>query len=98
MDFEPRFFDHLEQVQISRPELIPPTDDVSEEYGIYRSFRRGSPSEATNKGLPPEVIDANNRWRKFHQAGASRPTLAMREHYSDIRLMLNQFLRYSLIL
>jgi hypothetical protein len=59
-DMEPRFFDRLEHVQVIRPDLIPPTDDVVEEYGIYRSFRRGSTSEATNQGLPPEVIDMNN--------------------------------------
>ena len=94
-DVEPRFFDRLEHVQVIRPDLIPPTDDVVEEYGIYRSFRRGSTSEATNQGLPPEVIDMNYRWRKFHRAGASRPALSMRDHYSDVRLTLNQSLRYS---
>jgi hypothetical protein len=66
LDFEPMFIDRLEQVQATRPDLIPSSDDVVEDYGIYRSFRRGSTSEATNQGLPPEVIDANNRWRKFH--------------------------------
>jgi hypothetical protein len=96
--FEPIFFDRLEQIQSMRPDLIPSNDDVVEDYGIYRSFRRGSTSEVTNKGLPPEVIDLNNRWRKFHKAGASRPTLSMRDHYSDIRLTLKQSLRYSSIL
>ncbi len=97
-NLESTFFDRLEQIQATRPDLIPPSDDVVEEYGIYKSFRRGSTSEATNKGLPPEVIDLNNCWRKFHKAGASRPTLMMRDHYSDMRLMLNQSLRYSAIL
>jgi hypothetical protein len=94
-DMESSFFDRLEQVQELRPDLIPNSDDVSEEYGVYRSFRRGSTSEATNQGLPPEVIDMNNRWRKFYRAGASRPSLSMRDHYSDVRLTLNQSLRYS---
>jgi hypothetical protein len=94
-DMETPFFDRLEQVQELRPDLIPATDDVSKEYGIYRSFRRGSTSDATNQGLPPEVIDMNNRWRKFHRAGASRPSLTMRDHYSDVRLTLKQALRYS---
>jgi hypothetical protein len=94
-DMEPRFFDRLEQIQSNRPDLIPPTDDVVEEYGIYRSFRRGSTSEATNQGIPPEVIDMNNRWRRFHRAGASKPSLCMRDHYTDVRLTLNQSLRYS---
>jgi hypothetical protein len=98
IDYETQFFDRLESIQLFRPDLIPSTDNVSEEYGIYRSFRRGSTSEATNRGLPPDVIDANNRWRKFHKAGASRPSLSMREHYADIRLTLNQSLRYSSIL
>jgi hypothetical protein len=92
VDFEPLFFDCLEQIQNLKPELIPPTDDVSEEYGIYHSFRQGSTSEVTNKGIPPEVIDANNRWRNFYKAGASRPTLSMRKHYSYVRLTLNQSL------
>ncbi len=94
-DFEQNFFDRLEQVQSSRPELIPPSDDIEEEYGIYRSFRRGSTSEATNQGLTPDVIDANNRWRRFNRSGAARPSLTMREHYSDVRLTLNQSLKYS---
>jgi hypothetical protein len=89
------FFDRLEQVQLNRPDLIPSNEDVVEDYGIYRSFRRGSTSEATNQGLPPEVIDANNRWRKFHWSGASRPTLPMRDHYADVWLTLKQSLRYS---
>jgi len=94
-DLEPTFFDRLEQVQAAKPNLIPTYEVVSEDYGIYRSFRRGSTSEATNNGVPSEVIDLNNRWRKFHRAGGSRPTLTMREHYSDVRLTLNQSLRYS---
>jgi hypothetical protein len=92
MDFEPRFFDRLEQIQIARHDLIPPNDDVSEDYGIYHSFRRGSTSEATNKGLPAEVIDNNNHWRKFYKTGAARQVLPMRDHYSDICLTLNQSL------
>jgi len=37
-------------------------EDISEEYGVSRSFRRGATSEAVNVGVPPDVIDANNRW------------------------------------
>jgi hypothetical protein len=91
---EPKLFDRLEQVQDAKPDLIPSNEEIVEECGIYRSFRRGSTSEAVNQGLPPEVIDLNNRWRKFQKAGASRPTLAMRDHYSDVRLTLNQALHY----
>ena len=57
---EQKFFDHLEHIESEHPDLIPSTDDVVEEYGIYRSFRRASTSEATKKGIPPELIDTNN--------------------------------------
>jgi hypothetical protein len=95
---EPKFLDHLEQVQDLRPDLIPPSDYVVEDYGIYRFFRRGSFSEAVNQGLPREVIDINNQWRKFYRSGALRPMLSMRDHYSHVRLTLNQALWYSSVL
>ncbi len=82
---EPLFFDLLEQVQSNRPDLIPENIEVTEDYGTFRSFRRGSDSEAKNQGLPPDVIDDNNRWRKFDRVGASQPSLPMRDHYTDVR-------------
>jgi hypothetical protein len=94
-DFDQTFFDRLEQVQTTRPDFIPSSEDTEEEFDIYRSFRRGSTSEATNQGLPPDVIDANNRWRRFNQSGAGCPSLSMREHYTDVRLTFNKSLRYS---
>lgn len=97
-DFESQFFERLEFIKITKPVLMGNTDEISEEYGVSRSFRRGATSEAVNAGAPPDVIDANNRWRKFNQAGASRPTITMREHYTDVRLTLNQRLRFSKLL
>lgn len=67
LDFKRSFFERLEQAQSSRPDLITSTDDVVDDYGIYCSFHHSSMSEATNQGPPPEVIDANNHWRKFHR-------------------------------
>ena len=45
-----------------RPELIAKDVVISEEFGIYRSFRRGATLEATNRKVPKEVIEVNNRW------------------------------------
>ncbi len=91
-EFEEKFLDRL---SLTKPHLMGSTEDISEEYGVYRSFRRGATSEAVNEGVPPEVIDANNRWRRKNQAGASRPTLTMREHYTDVKLTLKNRLRFS---
>ncbi len=92
---EPKFFERLELVKDMYPQLMSSVDEISEEYGVYRSFRRGATSEAVNAGVSPVVIDANNRWRKMHHTGASKPTMMMREHYTDVRLTLNQCLKFS---
>ncbi len=60
---EPKFIERLEAVQMSRPDLLSDQVEVAEAYGIRRSLRRGSTTEAGNKGVLPEVIDANNHWR-----------------------------------
>jgi hypothetical protein len=52
-EMEPVFFNQLEKVRSTCPELIPSLDDVVENYGIHKSFHQGSTSEATNQGLPP---------------------------------------------
>jgi hypothetical protein len=93
--FEPRFFDRLEQVRLEKPELMPGVDDVVEDYGVSRSFRRGATSEVVNQKVPPEIIDANNRWRRVDQAGASRPAMHMRDHYTDVRQTLDLRLEFS---
>jgi hypothetical protein len=93
--FEPQFFHRLSQVQQSNPELLSQDIEVEEEFGIFSSFRQGATSEAVNNGVQPDQIDANNRWRKMYQARGSRPTLAMREHYTDVRLTLNHRLMFS---
>jgi hypothetical protein len=97
-DFEDRFFERLDCVKEQRPDLMTSNEDVREEYGVFRSFRRGATSEVVNEGVPPDVIESNNRWRRMNQSGASRPTLTMREHYTDVRLTLKHRLKFSKVL
>ncbi len=85
----------MDYVKEPAPHLLTSVEDVSEELGIYRSFRRGATSEAVNAGVPPDVIDANNRWRQVHKAGVSKPSMTMRQHYTDVRLTLNHLLHFS---
>jgi hypothetical protein len=46
--------------------------NVSEEYGVSRSFRRGATAEARNRKVAENEIDAVNRWRNVEtlRAGA----------------------------
>ena len=95
---EMQFFTRLETVQMLRPDLIPEQVDVCDVYGVSRSFRRGSTTEAGNRGVPANIIEMNNRWRRAERAGTSQASMGMREHYTDVRLSLPQLLRYSLAL
>lgn len=89
---EDKFHERLQAIQSTRWDLIPESTDVTEEYGTSRSLRRGSTSVTANKGAHPQVIEFNGRWRK---SGASRPNVMIREHYTDIRLVLDQMLEFS---
>lgn len=94
-DMEGKFIGRLVDVQDKYPDLIRGDVEVTEEYGLSRSFRRGATSEATNRGVPADVIDANNRWRVVHAAGSRLAPMAMRDHYTDVKLVLNKLLKFS---
>ena len=72
--------------------------DIREEFSINRSFRRGSSTHAQNARVPPEVVDAQNRWRKIERAKGKKPSLAMIETYADIEQLIPMLVRYSAML
>jgi len=94
-DYELDILDKLHLIQQQHPELIPLDTPVYDEYGISRSFRRGSTSEARSRSVLESDINLANRWRTFDHAQGRRPRLTMADHYSDIRLLIPALLRYS---
>jgi len=94
-DFELDIFDRLHLVQQCQPDLIPPEVQVYEEFGLSRSFRRGSTSEARSRRVAESDVNLANRWRTFETAKGRYPRLSMQEHYLDIRLLIPALLRYS---
>ena len=94
-DLEPRILEMIIEVQRLHPELIRAEVNVYESYGLSRSFRRGSNSEAQNRGVSDSDIDKNNRWRKVDRSGSKKARLVMRDHYTDVVVSLNFVLRYS---
>jgi hypothetical protein len=84
--YESRFFEEiLMEIQETNKELILESVEVVEDYGIGRSFRRGSDSEAIAQGVDSSDIDAMNRWRIMERARGQRPVFSsMREHYADV--------------
>ena len=65
---EMEILDRLQEIQRTSPDLIQPNLDVHEESGISRSFCRGVTTEASNKGVRENDIDAMSRWRTAEQA------------------------------
>jgi len=92
--FERELLERFQSIQSRRPDLIPSDVQVLEEYGLSRSFRRGATSEARARGTGKEDIDLTNRWRTFEGAKGKRPRMAMRDHYSDIRLLIPALIRF----
>jgi len=93
--FEREILERLHSIQQSYPDLIAEDVQVLEEYGLSRSFRRGATSEARPRGIDRDDVDLTNRWRTFEGAKGKRPRMAMRDHYSDIRLLIPALIRFS---
>jgi hypothetical protein len=93
--FEPRFFEQLNHVSTRHPDLFPPNVNIEEDFGISRSCRRGSSTEAANQAVPKEIIEMICRWRKIEKAQGRAPNLGMREHYMEVSQALETYLQYS---
>lgn len=93
--YNEEFINRLSRVRILKPHLFEPNLNLADAYGLRRSPRRGSTSEATNGGVRREIIELNNRWRKFDESKGRRPSMSMASHYTEIRLMLPTLWQYS---
>ena len=97
-DLDILFRDILRQVQTRFPTILPANVKIDDEYSVRRSLRRGSTSEAQNKQVPKEVIEANNRWRKHMRSRNVVPSMDMVERYSDAKATIMALVRYSGVL
>lgn len=89
--FEDDFYDRLARVNQIQPNLFTEGINISEDFHLARSFRRGATTRATAAGVSAEDIDYINRWNIGSDASASGP---MRVLYSDKRQLINAFLRF----
>ena len=53
------------------------------------SFRRGSNSEALNRGVSEAAIDRSNWLRKVDRAGARKAKLQKRDHHTEVLVSLS---------
>jgi hypothetical protein len=92
---EPSLFAQLNWVRLRYLDLFPPNVNIEDDYGIPRSSRRGSSTEAANQGVPSNIIEMMCIWRKVERAQGRAPNLGMREHYMEVSQALENFLQYS---
>jgi hypothetical protein len=71
--FDEDFHERMYRVKMRVPHLFELGIEINVVYSLRRSGQRGSTSEATNGGVPREVVELNNRWRKIEGARGRRP-------------------------
>ena len=94
-DLDILFHGLMQRVQERWPQVLKPSVQVPDEMSVRRSLRRGSTTEASNRGIPKEVIEANQRWGKHQRSRGVLPNMSMMERYSDARANVGYLIRYS---
>ena len=94
-DYEECILSEIDNIQRDTAGIVDKQVNVFDEYGVSRSFRRGSDAHALNQGVSIIDIEINNRWRSIDSAGGKAPRLRMIHHYSDLKQLLKARLRYS---
>lgn len=95
-EYEAGFIDRLLELQARDPIVITPDVDITEQFGVGRSFRRGATSVARARGIDDKYVKLINRWRTVENARGRKPLLPMHEHYLDISILVPELLQFSL--
>ena len=77
------------------PYEIKTDDDICERFSVFRSMRRASATRALNEGVLQSDIDVINRWHAAEEAQGKKPSRPMRQHYAEVNLLIEPFLRYT---
>jgi hypothetical protein len=96
-DLDVWFRSLLKAIQSQCPHLINDDADLGR-FSMRRSARRGATSEAQNSGIPDDVIEANNRWRKKFRSKGLNPRMSMLERYTDAEANIPKLIRFSYLL
>jgi hypothetical protein len=93
--YEEWIMERLLRVQATVHGAISPEVDIYEQFGISRSFWRGATSVVRTRGVGDKTVELINRWRKFEGARGKQPSLPMRDHYSDIAILVPELTKFS---
>ena len=69
---------------------------ISEDFGVYRSFRRGSATEAADQDISEFTIKLVNRWERYERVRGRLPNMGIMEHYYlEITGLVRKILSFS---
>jgi hypothetical protein len=93
------FLDSLTEIYDDHRDLfaidIQSSAELSDNYHVYGSFRRGSESRAVAKEVSPGDRYQVNRWRKKEKATSAKMSQPIDQLYVDVTLVKEAFLRYT---
>jgi hypothetical protein len=93
-DYDDLFRDYLRRVQQKYPKVIPASMEI-QDFGLWRSGRRGATTEATHNLVDEKIIELINRWRKREAAKGTEAGLPMRQVYTQVSNLLGTVLQFS---
>ena len=80
-------------------QFFPPTVDSAEKipfsYQCFRTFRRTSTTRATEMKVSETDINIVNRWKVPSTTKSTKPKSGMHQHYTELSLLVEPFLRYT---
>lgn len=93
------FLQVLSEIYEEQPDMfgidVNGASDLPDKFNVFRSFRRGSESRAVAMKVSEADRYVVNRWKKKEAAGANKTSHAIDQHYVDITLVKEAFLRYT---
>jgi hypothetical protein len=98
-DMNEAFLELICEIYEAKPKLfgldVTGIGDLSEKYNVFRSFRRGSESRAVAMKVSEADRYVVNRWKKKENAGTGKVSHAIDQHYVDIAMVKDSFIRYT---
>jgi len=89
----------LEEIFVTDQDLFPISvvsiERIKSSYQCFRSFRRTSTTRATEQGVSSTDANVVNRWKTEENARGKQPKLGMHQHYTQLELLVEPFLRYT---
>ncbi|KAI2505290.1 hypothetical protein MHU86_9192 [Fragilaria crotonensis] len=93
------FLDVLTDIYEDHPHLfgrdIVDASTLVDKYNVFRSFRRGSESRAVAMKVSEADRYVVNRWKKKEAAGTGKVSHAIDQHYVDVNMVKDSFIRYT---